>query len=746
MATLGRACLILALGVALYGIGAGIAAWRLQRRDVANSARRAVYAMALLLTIAMVILEVAFLRDDFSYALVTSHSSTTTPLFYKAAAVWSSQEGSLLLWVWLLALWSSLVLFLTRNRMRDVTPIATAVLAGFATFFTSLLVFSVSPFEILGSPPVEGGGLNPLLRHPSMMIHPPMLYSGYTLFTVPFAFAIGALVARRVDAEWIVATRRFALGAWLFLGIGIILGARWSYAELGWGGYWAWDPVENASLLPWLTGTAFIHSIMIQEKRGMLKVWNVSLVLTTGILAILGTFLVRSGILDSIHAFGASTLGVPFVILIVGLIVLSVGLVASRLDVLRSEHRLDSLASREAVFLFNNLVLVALAFVVFFGTFFPLITEAMGNRRNVGPPWFNQVTVPLALALVGLAGIAPLIAWRKATRANLRHSFTIPVASALTVLVVLVAVGGVAHKPKALAMFVIAAFLITGVAQEFWRGTRARKAMSKDAWPVAVVSLVRRNRRRYGGYLVHVGIATLFVGVAASSAFQHARDVQMKPGDVTKIGAHQIRYVKSTGRIDNKDGRIERIVLGAQLQVLDKRGKVLHTLNPTRGFYPQNAPFAPVSAMFDGEPTSEVRMVAGLRRDVWTAVAPDINSVLLPTAKRYDAALRKGIADGQLKTTEEQVLAFRALLGKLVEGYVEATPPANFRLIDSPLVAWIWIGGIIVFLGGLIAMWPAPDAARRRASAGYAARVALELAGTDGKVERPTLEQELGRV
>ena len=416
MATLGRACLILALVVAAYGIVAGLVAWRTGRRDLAASARRAVYALAGLLTVAMGILELAFVRDDFSFATVAGHSSTTTPTFYKMAAVWSSQEGSLLLWVWLLALWSSAVLFLTRKRMRDVVPVATAVLAGFGTFFTALLVFAVSPFDVLATVPADGAGLNPLLRHPSMMIHPPMLYSGYTLFTVPFAFAVGALVAGRVDAEWITATRRFALGAWLFLGIGIVLGARWSYAELGWGGYWAWDPVENASLLPWLTGTAFIHSIMIQEKRGMLKVWNVSLVLTTGILAILGTFLVRSGILDSIHAFGASTLGVPFVVLIVGLIALSIGLVTWRSSMLRSEHRIDSLLSREAVFLFNNLAFVGLAFVVFFGTFFPLISEALGSRRNVGPPWFDRVTVPLALALVGLAGIAPLIAWRRVTR------------------------------------------------------------------------------------------------------------------------------------------------------------------------------------------------------------------------------------------------------------------------------------------------------------------------------------------
>jgi cytochrome c-type biogenesis protein CcmF len=724
MAELGRACLIIALCIAFYGVGAGIAAWRLHRRDLAASARRAVYALAGVLTVAMGILESAFARDDFSFATVAGHSSTTTPTFYKLAAVWSSQEGSLLLWVWLLALWSSAVLFLTRNRMRDVTPVATAVLAGFAAFFTSLLVFAVSPFHVLGTAPADGAGLNPLLRHPSMMIHPPMLYSGYTLFTVPFAFAIGALAVGRVDAEWITSTRRFALAAWLFLGIGIVLGARWSYAELGWGGYWAWDPVENASLLPWLTGTAFIHSIMIQEKRGMLKVWNVSLILTTGILAILGTFLVRSGILDSIHAFGASTLGVPFVVLIVGLIVLSIGLVAYRSDSLRSEHRIDSLLSREAFFLFNNLAFVGLAFIVFFGTFFPIISDVFGQRRSVGPPWFDRVTVPLALALVGLAGIAPLIAWRRVTVANMRRNFVFPVSVGLGVAVALIAAGGVAHKPLALAMFALCSFLIAGVAQEVWRGTRARRAMSSDSWPLAAVSLVRRNRRRYGGYLVHVGMASLFIGVAASSAFQHARDVRLRPGQSARINGYDVRYVKASGSVDTRDGRVERITLGAQLAI-SKNGKPLQTLTPSRGYYPTDAPFAPVSGMFDGESTSEVRMIGGLRRDFWTAVQPELTSIQ-PRIKYYDKLLRKAAASGRLSPLK-QAVAFRALLADVVNRYSASRPFATFRLIDSPLVAWIWIGGIIVFSGGLVAIWPAPDAARRRATAGYAARVAQEL-------------------
>src|SRR3954449_3162809 len=346
MAPVGQACLFLALATCAYGIGASLYGALAGRRDWIDSGRRAVYGLAVLTTAAFAILVAAFLRSDFHYMVVASHSSTTTPTFYRAAAAWSSQEGSLLLWVWLLSLWSSLVLFLVRRRLRDVAPYATAVLLGFGAFFTALLVFAVTPFRTVASAPAEGTGLNPLLRHPSMMIHPPMLYSGYTLWAIPFAFAIGALVVRRVDADWIRATRRFALAAWFFLGVGILLGARWSYAELGWGGYWAWDPVENASLLPWLTGTAFLHSVMVQEKRGMLKTWNASLILATGTLAILGTFLVRSGILDSIHAFGASSLGVPFVTLIGAMIVLSVGLVVSRRSVLTTEHRLEPPRSR----------------------------------------------------------------------------------------------------------------------------------------------------------------------------------------------------------------------------------------------------------------------------------------------------------------------------------------------------------------------------------------------------------------
>ena len=725
MATVGRALLILALLVALYGIAASIYGAVRGRDEWIASGRRSVYAIAALVTGAFAILEIAFLRSDFSFATVASHSSTTTPTFYKGAAAWSSQEGSLLLWLWLLSLWSSLVLFATRRQLRRVAPYATGVLLGFAAFFAALLVFKETPFELLAVAPAEGAGLNPLLRHPSMMIHPPMLYSGYTLFTIPFAFAIGALIARQVGAaDWIRATRRFALGAWLFLGIGILLGARWSYAELGWGGYWAWDPVENASLLPWLTGTAFIHSIMIQEKRGMLKIWNVSLVLATGVLAILGTFLVRSGILDSIHAFGASTLGVPFVILIAVLIAASIGLVVWRRAELRSENRLDSLLSREAIFLLNNLVLVAMAFVVFWGTFWPLIAEALtGTRRALGPPWFDKYTVPLAIVLVLLSGIGPVIAWRKATVSNARRNFLLPAAAAVALGLLLAALGA-ATRPLALAMFVCGAFVVASVGQEFWRGVGVRRAMTGEPPLAALRSLVARNRRRYGGYLVHVGMALLFVGVAASTAFNDARDVRLAPGQSVRSGDYTFTYERATSRISTREGELEKISFGAVVRVT-RDGRHVTTLRPERGYYPSRdvGGLGPVGRFFEGEATSEVGLDAGLRGDIWTAMTPDIRR-LLPTIEEGDRVF--AAAAGKLPPALEGQALGQALTG-IVDKYLSDRPEATFRVISSPLVTWIWIGSIVVFLGGLIALWPGPDAARRRVTARYAARVAEDL-------------------
>ena len=711
--TLGRACVFLALAIAPAGALASIYGARSRRREWVAVGRRSVYALAAVLTVAFAVLESAFLRSDFSFEVVATHSSLATPFFYKAAAMWSSQEGSLLLWMWLLSLWSSLVLFLTRNTLRELAPYATAVLLGFATFFGSLVVFLANPFQLLSPAPGDGTGLQPLLRHPSMMIHPPMLYSGYTLFTVPFAFAVAALITRRTDAAWIRATRRFGLAAWCFLGIGILIGARWSWSELGWGGYWAWDPVENAALMPWLAGTAFLHSFMVQEKRGLLKLWNVCLVLGAGILAILGTFLVRSGILQSIHAFGGSTLGKPFLGFIAVLVLGSVALVTSRREYLRSpEARSYSPLSRESIFLLNNVLLVGLCFVIFWGTFFPLISEAFtGNKASVGPPWFDRYTVPLAIALVFMSGLGPLMAWRKTTLAGARRSVQAPALFALAVVVLLLVLGVPSSKPSALALFAGAAFAIGSVLQELYRGVSVRRATTSEAPPLALVSVVRRNRRRYGGYIVHVGIALLFIGVGASAAFQHIRDVRLSPGQTARIGGYDVRYLRATSSVAP-----EKVVLGAVLDV-SKNGKHVTTLRTTRGYYPSSDPTAgPVGQYFDGDSTTEVGLKAGLRRDIWTAVQPDVGAM----QKMIDGIDKRfPLAQG-----DTQAL----LLSAVAQRYVAAPPPAVFRLIVSPMVEWIWLGGIVLGLGGLIAIWPPPRARRERAPASsWSARLGREL-------------------
>jgi cytochrome c-type biogenesis protein CcmF len=726
MALIGRALLILGLMVCAYGIGASIYGARSGRPEWVVSGRRSVYALAGLMTAAFVILELAFLRNDFSYTVVAAHSSTTTPTFYKLAAAWSSQEGSLLLWVWLLSLWSSLILFLTRRRVREIVPYATAVLLGFSAFFAGLAVFFANPFSTTATAPAEGAGLDPLLLHPSMMIHPPMLYSGYTLLTIPFAFAVGALVTGRLGSDWIAVTRRFALAAWLFLGIGVLLGARWSYTELGWGGYWAWDPVENAALMPWLAITAFIHSIMIQEKRGMLKIWNVSLVLSGGTLAILGTFLVRSGILDSIHAFGASTLGVPFVLLIAAMVIGGVGLVIWRRDHLRSEARLDSLLSREAVFLLQNLVLVAMVFVIFWVTFFPLISEAVtGTKVSVGPPAFRPFIVPLALILVLLSGIGPIIAWRRVTAANLRRNFVLPVGVGVGTLVVLVAVGGVSSRPFALIMFGLGAFVAATVVQEFWRGVAARRQATRVSVPVALGQLVRRNRRRYGGYIVHAGLAVLLVGVAASSSFQHSRDVMLSPGQSATVDGYQIRYVRPTAAAS-----AQKLSFGAVLDV-SKGGKHVTTLNTTRGFYPaQDASLGQIGRFFNGEADSNVGLRAGLTRDIWTVINPDLTP-LQPLITKGDQVFQAAMIQamrtvGRLPLGQAQralgplwQLRDRAIT-EIAARFVSNPWPVNFLLIVSPLVTWLWLGALIMAAGGLIALWPVPSRRRRPRPPSYA--------------------------
>jgi cytochrome c-type biogenesis protein CcmF len=713
----GNACLAVGLLAALHAAGLGIAGGVTRDRRLVDSARRAMYCLAGLMVLAMVLLQSAYLRSDFSYELVARNSSESTPTFYKLTALWSSQEGSLLLWVLLLSLYSAVVLFATRRRLRELVPYATAVLGVVAAFFLSLmLVWGENPFDRVTPVPADGAGLEPLLRHPAMAIHPPMLYSGYVGFAIPFAFAIGALIPRRTDAEWIRATRRFTLVAWTFLTTGILLGALWSFSELGWGGYWAWDPVENASLMPWLLGTAFLHSVMVQEKRGMLKVWNATLVVGAFVMALLGTFLVRSGILDSIHAFGASTLGKPFLGFIVIVLLGSMGLILSRRDALRSEARLDSLLSREAFFLLNNLVLVAMCVVVFWGTFFPLISEALtGDRRSMGPPFFNSVSVPLALVLVLLSGIGPLLTWRRVTPGALRRAFQWPVLAGLAALAAMLLLTPAAESVPSLLMFTFCAFVVAVVVQELARGTGARRVMTGEGRAAALGSLVARNRRRYGGYVVHVGIAIAFLGVAASSAFVNQRDVQLAPGQSAKVGDYTITYRHPTGQIlQDRSGTGAPITLGAVVDV--KRGDDTWTMRPQRNYYEAtDGRGGPFGRFFMGESTSEVDLRWGVTRDLWTAVQPDLKVLIDPIRE----------ANRKFASSPNDVQAL--IVAAIADRYRRQAPPATFRFIDSPMVAWIWIGGALGLAGALTAMWPTAEARRRRATSLASARLGREL-------------------
>jgi cytochrome c-type biogenesis protein CcmF len=724
MATVGGVLLALAFAVAVASAVVALVGRHDPRR--VTLARRGVYLVFGLILACVAIIEVAMATNDFSFKIVAEHSSVETPMFYKLAAMWSSQEGSLLLWAFVLSLASSLALWSTRRKLKEIVPWANAVLMGVGAFFIGLMLFApdVNPFTKSNPVPTDGVGLNPLLQHPSMMIHPPMLYSGYVAFTVPFAFAIGALVTRKVDSEWIRATRKFALIAWTFLGFGLLLGARWSYTELGWGGYWAWDPVENAALMPFLLGTAFLHSIMVQEKRGMLKVWNATLIVGTFSMALLGTFLVRSGVLQSIHAFGDNTVG-PYLLALIGIVVIgSTLLIVSRLDDLRSTKRIDSLFSRESIFLINNLLLVGMTLVIAWGTFFPLISELFtGNKSSLAAPWFDHYTTPLAILLVVFTGVGPLLAWRRVTWESARKSFRLPILIGLMTALVLGFFTVAAHKPWALACFALAAFAIAGVTQEFYNGAAARKRMTGDSLPAALIGVTTRNRRRYGGYIAHLGIAVLLIGIAASSSFQTNENIDLKPGETKMVDGYEVTYLRPYVKVDE-----EKTTFGAYLRVA-KDGNLVARLDPSRRFFrPTGQQTGTISSYYEGEATSEVGLKAGLLHDIWTAVEPNITTVQHQSAladKGFERCIQAGpgtpLQCKQLAVlmgaaaknpalvpqATEQINTLQALSAeKIADNYVKSNVAATFKVIINPLVTWMWIGGLIGVFGALIAVWP----------------------------------------
>jgi cytochrome c-type biogenesis protein CcmF len=649
---LGRAALVVALGLLLYAAIAGGLAAVQGRRRLLESARNALFAAFGTVAVAAIVLLAALAGNDFSLVYVAEHTSIELPLGYTLAAFWSGQEGSLLLWLLVLTGLGSAAVALNGRLTRDVLPWTVPIVGALASFFAFLLVFVASPFATAAAP-LDGAGLNPSLQNPYMMAHPPLLYLGFVGLTIPFAFAMAALASRQTDERWIVATRRWTLASWTFLGFAILLGAKWAYEEVGWGGWYAWDPVENAALMPWLVATAFLHSVMVQEKKNMLRVWNVVLVAGAFALSLFGTFLTRSGIINSIHSFTQSSIGAWFLAFIAVVIAASVALILVRLRMLRSTTRLESLVSREAAFLYNNLFLVALALTILWGVVFPLISEALrGVALTVGAPYYNFFAIAFGLPLVLLMGIGPLVAWRRASLHALGRSLAWPAGVALVVGIVLLLLGA-NSSPAGLVGYTFAAFVLAAIVLEFVRGTRARHALGGEGWILAFTGLVGRNRRRYGGYIVHAAIVILLIGAAGIGGFGSTTEGRLIAGESLRADDYELTYTGSGER------RGANAVEARASFDVSRGGSELGTISAGKNRY-----FA----------EQQVSNEVAIRSD-WLR-AEDLFLIV------------------QQFNTDGSV-AVKALV--------------------NPLVNFIWLGGLVFLLGSVVAMWPDAREQRRLA-------------------------------
>ncbi len=724
--TLGHFSLLLALFAAGWAVIASLLGAATGGGSLQRSAERALATASAFIVLAAGCLLHGFVTDDFRLDYVYFYSSSAQALQYKIGALWGGQAGSLLLWVMILGAMGTLTCFTNRRKNRALMPYVTAVVSLTIVFFLILLNFIEPPFK-LGPARADGVGLNPQLKNYWMMIHPPCLYLGYVGFTIPFAFGIAALITKRTGDLWFRTTRRWTIFSWFFLGSGILLGSYWAYIELGWGGYWAWDPVENASLMPWLTGTAFLHSVMIQEKKGMLKVWNMLLIILTFSLSIFGTFLTRSGIISSVHSFATSDIGPAFGIFLFLVFFASLFLLLLRLDSLKSEARFESLLSRESSFLFNNLIFVGLAATVLLLTTFPMISEiATGRKVTMGPPIFNLVNVPWALVLLLLAGVGPLIAWRKATAANLRRNFVFPSLLGLWVLLALVlldlAAYGRALAATAAALaradvaavfdhvkafypaltFAFGSFVVAAVGGEFYRGARVRRRNHGEALPLAAARLVWRNKRRYGGYIVHVGVVVIFCGIAASSAYQEEAVRMLRPGELLQVDDYLMRYEDCVFRAVD-----DHVAAVTEVSVFDRHtGELLATLHPEQRFHP--------NLLFDD---LRLAFLAAKERSATSDGEAAVAAVfrLIP--------LLEAQAGREVKTPSTEVAILSSLSPTAFSRFGEdfyviplfvdpTTGAANFRVFVNPLVNFIWIGGLIFVVGAQLSILP--DARERR--------------------------------
>jgi cytochrome c-type biogenesis protein CcmF len=674
MTILGQLALWLALLLAAWGMVVGFLGGRRGDPALIQSARRTTFALAGLMTVAAIGLLVALLKNDFNVEYVASYSSRNLPTAYKVSAFYGGQAGSLLFWSLVLSMFAAAAQWLTPRRYAYLMPYVAAVTSAVMLFFVATTLFAANPFHRLDFTPMDGRGLNPQLQNPGMVVHPPMLYLGYISITIPFAFAVAALLSRRLDVGWLHAIRKWTLLSWVFLSTGITLGMWWAYVELGWGGYWAWDPVENASFLPWLTMTAFLHSVMIQEKRGMLKRWNVILVGLSFALSIFGTFITRSGVISSVHSFAQSPVGNYFAFFLVAGGLFMAWLTWSRWDLLKTEARLESALSREASFFFNNLLLVGIAFSVLWGTTFPMISELVrGSQVTVGPPFFNQVNVPIGLLLLALTGIGPLIAWRKASPGHLRRQFLVPVGVALVTGAVLAA----ARLSNLYAGMAIAlgAFVTATILQEFVRGVGARHRLHGENYALAFARLVGRNRRRYGGYIVHLGIVTYFIAFTGL-AFKKELEASLKPGETVTMRTPYGDELAFTHMGVSQYEALNRFVSAASVEVT-RNGKRLGVLTSEKRQHVDS--FGRPSF----EPSTEAAIHTDPREDIYVVYA----------------------------------------------GSVAGTEEAVYKFTLNPLVVWVWIGGAILVFGGVVTLWPGggpTDRAMRRALEGYRTQLAGE--------------------
>jgi len=652
VADLGRAALLIAFGLALYtAVAGGLAAYS-GRRRLHESARNALVGVFAATAVAAIVLLNAFRTRDFSFTYVAEHSSLKLPFPYAYTAFWGGQEGSLLLWLFVLTGLGSIAVLLNRELIRRLLPWTVPVLGGVAVFFTIVLSFVASPFARQVAP-ADGSGLTPSLQNPYMMIHPPLLYLGYVGMTIPFAFAAGALLSGRTDERWIVATRRWTLLAWAALGIGILLGAKWAYEEVGWGGYYAWDPVENAALMPWLASTAFLHSVMVQEKKNMLRVWNAVLISLAFCLSLFGTFLTRSGVLSSIHSFAQSSIGPWFLGFICVAAAFSTALIFWRLPLLRTRTRLESLVSREAAFLYNNLLLVALTLTVLWGVAFPLLSEAVrGEKFTVGPPYFDFFLRVFGIPLLLLMGIGPLVAWRRSSLRALGTSLIWPAVAALVAGVVLIVLGA-GSNVAGLVAYTFCVFVMAAIVEEFVRGTRARKALGERTWLGAFNTLVARNRRRYGGYVVHAAIVLLAIGIAGG-AYGATIVQHLSPGQSMTIRGYRLDYLGT--------------VVHQGPNSLEERARLA------------------VSRGGGGSTT----IMAG--KNDYPAEQQVSNEVAIHTD--WVRAQDLFVIGDQFNKDGSVVL----------------------KVLVNPLVPFVWLAGVVFLLGALIAMWPDAREQRRLAS------------------------------